>query len=295
MLFLYYNIANILLFKAFLIDLNTTIMDNMNSMRLSKLLIIIVVIFQITGCASHANKDPLESINRVVYKFNDVADTAIIKPVSKGYQAIAPQFVVKGINNFFNNIKDVVTVINDLLQFKIQHAVNDTGRVLVNSTIGLLGFIDVHSINGGERRKEDFGQTLGHWGVGQGAYLVLPFIGPSTTRDAVGFITDTIAFDPISYMNNVRARNQLRIIQLIDARTELLNASSILDDASLDPYAFQRDAYLQYREALLNDNPAGEIDYSDTADVHYDFEAYTEEFDKIPTKIPEVKKISLIN
>ena len=96
-------------------------------------------------------------------------------------------------------------------------------------------------------------------------------------------------------MNNVRARNQLRIIQLIDARTELLNASSILDDASLDPYAFQRDAYLQYREALLNDNPAGEIDYSDTADVHYDFEAYTEEFDKIPTKIPEVKKISLIN
>ena len=250
-----------------------------------KLFIILLVTFQVSGCATHTNQDPLEGFNRAVYKFNDVADNAIIKPVSKGYKTIAPTFVVKGINNFFNNIRDVVTVINELLQGKIEYAANDTGRVLVNSTIGILGFIDVHSINGGERRKEDFGQTLGHWGVSQGAYLVLPFIGPSTTRDAVGFITDTLAFDPISYINNVRGRNQVRIVQFIDARTELLNASSILDDASLDPYAFQRDAYLQYREALVNDNPSGDIDYSDTAGSNYNFDEFTEEFlDKATTE-----------
>ena len=262
-------------------------------MRISKLFIVFLLIFQVSGCATHGNQDPLEGFNRAIYKFNDVADGAIIKPVSKGYKNIAPTFVVKGINNFFNNIRDVVTVINELLQGKIKYAANDTGRVIVNSTIGLLGFIDVHSINGGERRKEDFGQTLGHWGVGQGAYLVLPFIGPSTTRDAVGFVTDTLAFDPISYINNVRGRNQLRIIQFIDARTELLNASSIMDEASLDPYAFQRDAYLQYREALVQDKPSGDIDYSDSADADYNYEAYTEEFNEtISTENSKTQKIS---
>ena len=182
-------------------------MDNLIYMRISKLFIILLIIFQVSGCATHANKDPLENFNRAIYKFNDVADGAIMKPISKGYKNITPKFVVKGINNFFNNIRDVVTVINELLQGKIQYAVDDTGRVILNSTIGLLGFIDVHTISGGERRKEDFGQTLGYWGVDQGAYLVLPFIGPSTTRDAVGFLADTLAFDPISYINNVRGRN----------------------------------------------------------------------------------------
>ena len=247
------------------------------NMRIFKLFIVVLVIFQVSGCATHTNQDPLESFNRAIYKFNDVADGAVIKPISKGYKNIAPTFIVKGVNNFFNNIRDVVTVINELLQGKIEYAANDAGRIFVNSTIGLLGFVDVHSMNGGERRKEDFGQTLGYWGVGQGAYLVLPFIGPSTTRDAVGFVTDTLAFDPISYINNVRGRNQVRILQFIDARTELLNASAIMDEASLDPYAFQRDAYLQYREALVKDKPSGEIDYTDTANSDYNFEEYTEE------------------
>ena len=267
-------------------------------MRVSKLFIIILLIFQISGCATKANQDPLESFNRAIYKFNDVADGAIIKPISNSYKNITPTFVVKGVNNFFNNIRDVVTVINELLQGKIEYAANDTGRILVNSTIGLLGFIDVHSISGGERRKEDFGQTLGYWGVGQGAYLVLPFIGPSTTRDAVGLVTDTLAFDPISYINNVRGRNQVRILQFIDARTELLNASAIMDEASLDPYAFQRDAYLQYREALVKDKPSGEIDYTDTADSDYNFEGYTEESttenctNKLTTENCKAQKIS---
>ena len=245
-------------------------------MRIFKLFIVVLVIFQVSGCATHTNQDPLESFNRAIYKFNDVADGAVIKPISKGYKNIAPTFIVKGVNNFFNNIRDVVTVINELLQGKIEYAANDTGRILVNSTIGLLGFVDVHSMNGGERRKEDFGQTLGYWGVGQGAYLVLPFVGPSTTRDAVGFVTDTLAFDPISYINNVRGRNQVRLLQFIDARTELLNASAIMDEASLDPYAFQRDAYLQYREALVQDKPSGDIDYTDTADLIIIMRKYTE-------------------
>mgnify|MGYP001201446648 FL=1 len=261
-------------------------------MKLSKLLIIILVIFHITGCATHTNKDPLESFNRAIYKFNDVADNVIMKPVSKGYQNIAPAFVSKGINNFFNNLRDVITVINEVLQGKIEHAANDSGRVIVNSTIGLLGFIDVHSISGGERRKEDFGQTLGHWGVSQGAYLVLPFIGPSTTRDAVGFVIDTVAFDPISYMNNVRGRNQVRILQFIDARAELLNASSIMEEASLDAYAFQRDAYLQYRDALVKDQPSGEINYTDSADSDLNYEAYTDEYNEIPNDDSEFKKIT---
>jgi phospholipid-binding lipoprotein MlaA len=273
-------------------------MDNVEYMNLSKLFIIILIVFQVSGCATKANQDPLESFNRAIYKFNDVADDAIMKPVSKGYKNIAPSFVVKGVNNFFNNIRDVVTIINELLQGKVEYAASGTGRVLVNSTIGLLGFIDVHSINGGERRKEDFGQTLGYWGVGQGAYLVLPFIGPSTTRDAVGFITDTIAFDPISYINNVRGRNQVRILQFIDARTELLNATAIMDEASLDAYAFQRDAYLQYRDALVKDKPSGEIDYTDTAASDYNFEEYTEESNtgnctnKLTTENCKAQKIS---
>jgi len=268
-------------------------MDNLIYMRISKLFIILLIIFQVSGCATHANKDPLENFNRAIYKFNDVADGAIMKPISKGYKNITPKFVVKGINNFFNNIRDVVTVINELLQGKIQYAVDDTGRVILNSTIGLLGFIDVHTISGGERRKEDFGQTLGYWGVDQGAYLVLPFIGPSTTRDAVGFLADTLAFDPISYINNVRGRNQVRILQFVDARTELLNASAIMDEASLDPYAFQRDAYFQYRDALLNDRSSGEIDYTDSADTDYNYEAYIEEStDKVITENSEAQKIS---
>jgi len=275
-------------------------------MRISKLFIVILLVFQVIGCATHTNPDPLESFNRAIYKFNDVADGTVIKPISKGYKNITPTFIVKGVNNFFNNIRDVVTVINELLQGKIEYAANDTGRILVNSTIGLLGFVDVHSMNGGERRKEDFGQTLGYWGVGQGAYLVLPFIGPSTTRDAVGFVTDTLAFDPISYINNVRGRNQVRILQFIDARTELLNASAIMDEASLDPYAFQRDAYLQYREALVKDKPSGEIDYTDTSDsnYNYNFEEYTEEStdksttenctDKLTTENCKAQKISQV-
>lgn len=248
----------------------------MNIKNICKHFTLLAVILILGGCATTNNPDPLESMNRGIYKFNTAFDDGVAKPVAKGYKAVAPSFVVKGINNFFNNIRDIITVINDLLQFKVKHALNDASRVAINSTIGILGFVDVHTMTGGERRKEDFGQTLGHWGVGSGAYIVIPFFGPSTIRDGFGLVADTLYFDPISYISDVRTRNQVRLGQFIDARTELLNASDILEEASIDPYAFQRDAYLQYRDNLVNDSD-GSVDYDDENLLSDGYEPFTEE------------------
>lgn len=210
----------------------------------------------VAGCATATNKDPLEGVNRGIYKFNDVADRGLIKPVATAYKTVAPSPIRKGISNFFSNIGTLTTVVNDLLQLKFAHAFTDAGRFVINSTFGLAGFIDVASMDNIEKRNEDFGQTLGHWGVGSGAYLVLPFIGPSTARDAVGLAVDTVTSDPITYTHNIgeiRLHNQLRTAQLIDKRTQLLDATDIVDNASIDPYAFLRDAYLQRRASLVQD------------------------------------------
>ena len=209
----------------------------------------------VSGCAT-SNKDPLEGVNRGVYKFNDVTDKYAIKPVATAYKAITPTPVRKGFNNFFNNLGSITTVLNDLLQLKFANAFTDAGRFIINSTFGIAGFIDVAGMDGIANRKEDFGQTLGYWGVDNGPYLVLPFLGASTLRDTGGFIFDTVTTDPITYTHNigeVRLHNQIRAAQLVDKRTELLDAKDIVDDASLDPYAFMRDAYLQRRQSLVAD------------------------------------------
>lgn len=221
--------------------------------------IFIACLFTLTmlsGCASQANKDPLEGLNRGVYKFNDVTDKALFKPVAKVYKAVTPSPVRAGFNNFFNNLGSITTVLNDLLQFKFANAFTDAGRFVINSTFGLAGFIDVAGMDNIPLRKEDFGQTLGQWGVGNGAYLVLPFIGPSSLRDTTGLVFDTATSDPITYTRNIgeiRLANQLRGGQFIDKRTELLTATDLVDEASLDPYAFTRDAYLQKRASLVQD------------------------------------------
>lgn len=210
----------------------------------------------LSSCASQTTKDPLEGMNRGIYKFNDVTDRAVIKPVAKAYKAVAPSPVRTGINNFFSNLGMITTTINDLLQFKFAHAFTDAGRFVINTTFGLAGFIDVASMDGIEKRKEDFGQTLGYWGIGPGPYLVLPFLGPSDIRDTTGLVVDTVTTDPITYTHNigeVRLHNQLRAAQFIDKRTELLTATDLVDDASLDPYAFTRDAYLQRRASQVQD------------------------------------------
>ncbi|MDP1766574.1 MAG: VacJ family lipoprotein [Methylotenera sp.] len=210
----------------------------------------------LSGCASQASKDPLEGFNRGIYKFNDVADKAVIKPVAKAYKAVAPTPIRTGFNNFFNNLGAITTVLNDLLQLKFANAFTDAGRFVINSTFGLAGFIDVAGMDKIPLRKEDFGQTLGHWGIGNGAYLVLPFIGPSSIRDTTGLVFDTFTTDPITYPRNlgeIRLANQLRAAQFLDKRTELLTATDLVDEASLDPYAFTRDAYLQKRASLVQD------------------------------------------
>ncbi len=210
----------------------------------------------VTGCATQGNKDPLEGLNRGIYKFNDVADKAVIKPVASAYKAMAPTAVRTGVNNFFSNIGTFISTINNLLQFKFSNAMSEAGRFVINTTVGIGGLIDVASMDKIPRHKEDFGQTLGYWGVGNGAYLVLPIFGPSTLRDASGLLVDTIAFDPITYLhnnNNVAASNVLQTARIINKRAGLLPGSDLFDAASLDPYAFMRDAYLQRSASLVQD------------------------------------------
>ena len=221
-----------------------------------KLLLAIMMLSLLSACASQANKDPIEGFNRGVYKFNDIADKAVAKPVAKAYKFITPAPVRTGVSNFFANLGTFGSVFNNLLQFKIGNAMSEAGRFVINSTVGLAGLIDVASMDKIAVHKEDFGQTLGTWGVGQGAYLVLPILGPSTVRDTTGFVVDTAAFDLVTYQHNighVAASNVLRGTSLINTRASLLDASDILDEAALDPYAFMRDAYLQRRENQLVD------------------------------------------
>jgi phospholipid-binding lipoprotein MlaA len=224
--------------------------------KLIKILLCCVLALLATGCATQANKDPLEGLNRGVYKFNDVADKVVLKPVATVYKTVAPSPIRKGFNNFFNNLGSITTVLNDLLQLKFADAFTDSGRFIINSTFGLAGFIDVASMDKIPVHKEDFGQTLGHWGVGNGPYLVLPILGSSSVRDTTGFVFDSATSDPLSYVHNIgeiRLHNQLRAGQIVDKRTELLDAKDIVDNASLDPYAFTRDAYLQRRASDVQD------------------------------------------
>jgi len=216
----------------------------------------LLTITTLSGCATQADKDPLEGMNRGIYKFNDVTDKAFFKPVATAYKTITPSPIRTGVNNFFSNLGSITTVLNDLLQFKFSRAFTDAGRFVINSTFGLAGFIDVAAMDKIEKYKEDFGQTLGHWGVGNGAYLVLPFLGPSSLRDTTGLVVDSATTDPIRYTHNIgeiRLHNQLRAAQFLDKRAELLTATDLVDEASLDPYAFTRDAYLQRRASLVQD------------------------------------------
>jgi phospholipid-binding lipoprotein MlaA len=216
----------------------------------------------LAGCATGPDRDPrdpLEPLNRAVYSFNDMIDRIALEPLAQGYQAITPAPVDKGITNFFNNLGDLRSAVNNLLQFKIGRAFSDVGRFAVNSTVGVLGLMDVASNMDLPRYNEDFGQTLGVWGVGSGPYVVLPFFGPSSGRDGVGVVVDWFT-DPLMLVEDDATRWGLRGLKLIDTRADLLNASRVLDQAALDPYAFVRDAYLQQRQSVVYDgNPPEEL------------------------------------
>ncbi len=220
----------------------------------------VVAVVLLGGCATNGNpRDPLEPFNRGVYQFNDAVDKVLFKPVAEVYQAVLPQFVRTGIGNFFSNIHDVIVALNNLLQGKVTDAGMDLCRIIVNTTIGLLGLIDVATEIGLEKHQEDFGQTLGRWGIGSGPYLVLPFFGPSSLRDGVGFVVDWRT-DPLTYIEPDRDRYAAFGLYFVNRRAELLAASKILEVAALDPYEFVRDAYLQRRRNLVYDGNAPEED-----------------------------------
>ncbi len=211
------------------------------------------------GCASTNDpRDPLEPINRGVYQFNDGVDTMFLKPVAEVYQAIIPPVARTGVSNVFANINDVVVALNNLLQGKVTEALSDVGRVLINTTAGLFGLFDVATPVGLEKHDEDFGQTLGYWGLGDGPYLVLPLLGPSNLRDTAGRVVDYNT-DPVTYIEPTRDRNQVQGLRLVSRRAELLSASRLLSVAALDEYEFVREAYLQRRRNLIYDgNPPRE-------------------------------------
>ncbi len=224
-------------------------------------LFLVTTVVVLAGCATSDGRDPrdpIEPFNRVVYEFNDTLDRILIKPVAKGYRAIMPSPVDRGVTNFFSNLSDVGSAINNLLQFKLKRAASDVSRVLVNSTVGVLGFFDVASNMNLEKHGEDFGQTLGAWGVGPGPYIVLPVLGPSDGRDTIGLVVDWYT-DPVTYVDPTRARNGLIVLRGIDKRADLLGASRVVEEAALDKYEFIRDSYLQKRQNAVHDgNPPDE-------------------------------------
>ena len=195
--------------------------------------------------------DPLEPINRVIFEFNEVIDDNILEPVAKGYKYVTPDPVEKGISNFFSNLGEINTIANDLLQLKFQQAAKDSLRFALNSTIGVLGIFDVATPLGLSKNREDFGQTLGFWGVPKGPYLVLPFLGPSSFRDAPGSFVD-YELSPIEQLHH-EERQTLRLMNIIETRAKLLRATKILDTAAKDKYIFIRESYLQKRESLVRD------------------------------------------
>jgi len=234
--------------------------------QLNKKLIKILMLMSIalvTGCATTqqsenvARVDPFESMNRAVFTFNENADEYVIKPVAEAYQFVLPEFVRTGVTNFFSNIGDVFVAANNLLQGKPTDAANDIGRFLVNSTIGILGLFDVATDAGLEKNREDFGQTLGVWGVPSGPYVVLPLFGPSSVRDTVGLAVD-IKTDFILNSNQLNHDQKVgsTVLRVVNQRANLLNASQLLEDAAFDKYSFLRDSYLQRRRSQVYDgNP----------------------------------------
>jgi phospholipid-binding lipoprotein MlaA len=205
-----------------------------------------------TGCATGPDRksgDPLEPMNRQIFKFNDALDRAVAQPVARGYQKVTPQPLRQAISNFFSNLGDLGNAANNILQLKITDATEDIMRFAMNSTFGIGGLIDFATPAGLPKHHEDFGLTLGRWGVPSGPYLVLPLFGPSSIRDSTGYVVD-FRFNLIHYTKPA-ARNPLYVAQFISARSDLLGASDLLQAAALDKYSFVRDAYTQQRASLL--------------------------------------------
>lgn len=222
----------------------------------------------LVGCAPtqellRDDPDPFESYNRAMFRFNDAVDKAITKPVAQAYQAVLPEQVIASITNFFSNLNDAVVLVNDLLQFKFHQAAMDSSRIVFNTTFGVLGLFDVASRMELPKHYEDFGQTLGYWGFSEGYYLVLPLLGPSTVRDTFGLVGNFYT-NPTTWATDSDAVEwSLWGLDLINRRAALLRVERALADSQIDPYAFQRSAYLQMRRNLVYDGnlPRPDFDF----------------------------------
>ena len=228
----------------------------------------LLLVAMLTACASGPNanpRDPLEPFNRGMTNVNDAVDGAVLKPVATVYRDITPDPVRTGVNNFFQNLGDVWSFINATLQLRPREAAENFLRFNVNTVFGVAGLFDVASDMGLERTRLDFGQTLGRWGVPAGPYLVLPFFGPSSFRDAAGFSIESRG-DLVQGLSDIPMRNSLYVLRAVETRANLLRASTLLEGAALDKYSFTRDLYLQRRESQIDDLKDKGIGLKDAAD-----------------------------
>lgn len=222
--------------------------------------------FALGGCATTAavengrpNVDPFEGFNRAMFAFNETLDDALVRPAARAYEAAVPELIRWMVSNFFANLGDLGTAVNQLLQGKPLMAGSDLMRFAINSTIGFGGIADVATDLGLERNREDFGQTLGRWGIASGPYLVLPVLGPSSVRDGIGLAVDWRT-DLLNHAGSEGRENNLRLLRAIDTRASLLKATGVIEGAALDKYLFVRDGYLQRRRNLVWD---GDPPYDD--------------------------------
>lgn len=233
------------------------------------LILALLAVVLCAGCATTGTtagdgvNDPFERANRAIFRFNLAADRAILRPVATGYHNITPDPLERSISKFFTNLSSPVVIVGDLLQGKFKQAGSDTARFLVNSTIGILGFLDPATHMGLEYHDEDLGQAFGRWGIGEGPYLMVPILGPYSMRDGIARVLE-LPLEPIRYIEDTGARNSAIVLYSIDKRVALLPGDEALESA-FDPYLFLRDAYLQRREYLLYDGnpPLPEDDFGD--------------------------------
>ncbi|TXI20289.1 MAG: VacJ family lipoprotein [Nitrosomonas sp.] len=252
----------------------------MNNTIRSKLIAFLIFSLLLTGCAStrtsvqteNGTYDPLESMNRAVFSFNEMVDNHVMEPVARGYKKVMPDPLELVVGNFFSNLNDVVVLTNSVLQLNYESALASGARIVVNTTFGIFGLIDIASdISAASdvnlnKRNEDFGQTLGRYGIGNGPFIVLPFLGPSTLRDTFGIAVDSFFIDPVTqgvtgvfmnnvdYLNSVALRLPVATARTINTRAQLLEVVETIDEAALDKYEFMRDAYLQRRTSLVNND-----------------------------------------
>ena len=267
---------------------------------MTRLPLVVLALALLSGCASNPPTgpvhDPFEGVNRKIYAFNTAVDDAVLKPVAKGYRLVLPDVVEDGIGNFFSNLAEPGIVINDVLQGKFVQAASDTGRFVVNSTIGVFGLIDVGSRIGLPKHRESLGQTLGVWGVGEGPFVMLPLLGPNNARSASGTVIESATTSLPPYLTDeLGIIIGLRALDLVSTRARLLSAGNLLDSAALDPYLLLRDFWVRQHRQLTWDGERevaiGQPDFDDEFGDELDELDALDALDEAgPTRSPPVEE-----